>query len=152
MKKIVIAFAMLALSFSGFSQTCEEREQKLLESIGTLSAGFFYNTYGLIGSLADGYEHDAYSADAVTDLLDAQKKLAENMIIFLQKMLSDNIVKEQKDKDYMNTSVTLLKGFKTQIDLLLNLVNNKTQKNINAYEEQRKKSWKELSRMMGMEE
>ena len=152
MKEIITVFTMLAFSFTSFSQTCEEREQKLLESIGTLSAGFFYNTYGLIGSLADGYEHDAYSASTVTDLLNAQNKLAGNMIIYLEKMVSDNILKDQEDKDYVTSSANLLKGFKTQIGLLLTLVNSKTQKNINAYEEQRNKNWKELSRMMGIDE
>ena len=74
------------------------------------------------------------------------------MIIYLEKMVSDNILKDQEDKDYVTSSANLLKGFKTQIDLLLTLVNSKTQKNINAYEEQRNKNWKELSRMMGIDE
>lgn len=74
------------------------------------------------------------------------------MIIYLEKMVSDNILKDQEDKDYVTSSANLLKGFKTQIGLLLTLVNSKTQKNINAYEEQRNKNWKELSRMMGIDE
>ena len=152
MKKIIIAMMMLALSASIFSQTCEEREDNLLGMMGGLSAGFLYNTYGLIGSIADGYGQDAYSESTVTDLLEAQKKLADNMIALLDKMVLENAFKKQTDKDYVVSSVAIIKGLKSQVQLLINLIKNKTQKNITAYDEQRNKNWKNLSKLMGVDE
>jgi hypothetical protein len=152
MKKIILALVILISVPGAFSQTCEEREDKLLGIMGGLSAGFLYNTYGLIGSIADGYGQDAYSESTVTDLLEAQKKLADNMIALLDKMVVENAFKKQTDKDYVASSVVVIKGLKTQVQLLINLIKNKTQKNITAYDEQRNKNWKNLSKLMGVDE
>ncbi|MBC7872912.1 MAG: hypothetical protein H7Y01_02890 [Ferruginibacter sp.] len=151
MKKIFLA-CLLAASLHSFPQTCEEREDKLLGVMGSLSAGFLYNTYGLIGSIADGYGYDAYTAATVTDLLNAQKKLADNMIVLLEKMVSEGAFKDKADNEYVLSSVSLLKGFKTQADLFLSIVKNKTQKNIDAYDDQRNKNWRDLSKLMGVKE
>ena len=120
--------------------------------MGSLSAGFLYNTYGLIGSIADGYGHDAYTAETVTDLLKAQKNLIDNMITLLEKTIGEKTFKAKSDKDYMTSSVSILKGFETQTDLFLKLVKSKSQKNIEAYDEQRNKNWKDLSKLMGVKE
>ncbi len=152
MKKFLVALCILATTSTGFAQNCEEREDKLLVLMGSLSAGFLYNTYGLIGSIADGYGHDAYNASTVTDLLTAQKKLADNMIALLEQKVNENIFKAESDKNYITTSVTIIKGLKTQIDQFLKLVKNKNQNNLDAYDEQRTKNWKDLSKLMGIEE
>lgn len=152
MKKILIALCMLAATSNSFAQSCEEREDKLLELMGSLSAGFLYNTYGLIGSIADGYGHDAYNATTVTDLLTAQKKLADNMIGLLEKIINEKTFKAEADKNYVSASVSVIKGFKTQIDQFLKLVKNKTQENLDAYDAQRSKNWKDLSNLMGIKE
>lgn len=152
MKKILVALCMLAVTSSSFAQTCEEREDKLLGIMGSLSAGFLYNTYGLIGSLADGYGHDAYDATTVTDLLNAQKKLSDNMIGLFEKAINENAFKDLKDKDYLVASISIIKGFKTQIELLLKVVKNNSQNNLDNYDTQRNKNWKDLSKLMGIKE
>ncbi len=152
MKKILVALCMLAISSTGFTQTCEEREDKLLVLMGSLSAGFLYNTYGLIGSIADGYGHDAYNATTVTDLLNAQKKLADNMIGLLEQKVNDNTFKAETDKNYIASIVGIMKGLKIQIDQFLKLVKNRNQDNLDAYDAQRTKNWKDLSKLMGIEE
>jgi hypothetical protein len=152
MKRIILSLFILCVSFHSFSQTCEEREAKLLGVMGSLSAGFLYNTYGLIGSIADGFDHNAYDENTVTGLMDAQKKLADNMTGLLEKMIRENAFKDKADKDYITSSVSIVKGLKIQAELLLDLVRNKSQKNTKAYEEQRKKNWKDLSKLMGIPE
>lgn len=152
MKKILVGLCMMATTLTGFTQTCEEREDELLVVMGSLSAGFLYNTYGLIGSIADGYGHDVYNASTVTDLLTAQNKLADNMIALLEQKVRENIFKAESNKNYMTNSVSIIKGLKAQIDLFLKLVKNKNQKNLDAYDEQRTKNWKDLSKLMGIEE
>lgn len=152
MKKIILALVIFTISHRAISQTCEEREDKLLGMMGGLSAGFLYNTYGLIGSIADGYGQDAYSESTVIDLLEAQKKLADNMATLLEKMVAENAFKKQTDKDYVVSSVAVIKGLKTQVQLLITLIKNKSQKNIAAYDQQRNKNWKDLSKLMGVDE
>lgn len=152
MKKIILSVFIVSLSLHSFSQTCEEREAKLLGVMGSLSAGFLFNTYGLIGSIADGFDHNAYDENTVTNLANAQKKLADNMIGLLEKMITENAFKDKADKDYISSSVAIIKGLKIQVELFLDLVKNKSQKNTKAYEEQRKRNWKDLSKLMGIPE
>ena len=152
MKKILVAICLLAFASNSFAQTCEEREDKLLGMMGSFSAGFLYNTYGLIGSIADGYGHDAYNTTTATDLLTAQKKLADNMISLFEKTINENAFKDQKDKDYLTSCVAIIKGFKTQIDLLLKIVKNNSQNNLDNYDVQRTKNWKDISKLMGIDE
>ncbi len=152
MKKIIFPFLLFFACFNSYSQTCEERESKLLSLMGSFSAGFLYNTYGLIGCIADGFEQGAYTATTVTDLLDAQKKVADNMTNSLEKMSSENVFLKQTDKEYVVALINIIKGLKIQSQLLLGIVKNKTQKNSIAYEEQRNKNWKDLSKLMGIKE
>jgi ABC-type microcin C transport system permease subunit YejB len=152
MKKIIVAALLISLSANVYSQNCEEREAKMLGIMGTFSAGFLYNTYGLIGSISDGYEHNAYDEQMVSNLLDAQKKLADNMTGQLEKIIAANAFKDAVDKNYMLSAVAIIKGLKTQAELLIDLTRNKSQKNINAYDNQRKKNWKDLAKLMGIPE
>ena len=48
--------------------------------------------------------------------------------------------------------MNVIKGLKIDLQLLLGLINNKTPKNSTAYEEQRNKNWKYLSKLMGIKE
>jgi hypothetical protein len=152
MKKFILVFGILALSYSSQAQTCEEREGRLLEVMGTLSAGFLYNTYALLGAIADGHAHDAFSNESATDILNAQIQLAENITGMLEKTIREKAFKEKKDEDYITSCITIIKGLKSQADYLVGLVKNNSQKNTNAYEDQRKKNWKDLSKLMGIPE
>lgn len=152
MKKLILPILLFFVCFNSFSQTCEERENKLLNLMGSFSAGFLYNTYGLIGSIADGFELGAYNATTVTDLLDAQKTVADNMINAVEKISAENVFFKQTDKEYVVALINSIKGLKIQSQLLLVIVKNKTQKNSTAYEEQRTKNWKDLSKLMGIKE
>lgn len=152
MKKFILSILLIFVYLHSFSQTCEERESKLLSLMGSFSAGFLYNTYGLIGSIADGYEQGAYNATTVTDLLDAQKTVADNMTNSLEKMSTENVFLKQTDKEYVVAIINIIKGLKIQSQFLLAIVKSKTQKNSIAYEEQRNKNWKDLSKLMGIKE
>jgi hypothetical protein len=152
MKKMILAICILGISFNSYAQTCEEREGKLLGVMGSLSAGFLYNTYALLGSISDGYAHDAYNAETATDLVNAQKQLADNMTSLLEKIIKDKAFKDKKDEDYLGACITIIKGLKAQAGYLVDLVKNNSQKNTNAYEEQRRKNWKDLSKLMGVPE
>lgn len=152
MKKLLLPLFAICLAIPGYSQTCEEREDKLLGMMGSLTAGFLYNTYAVIGSIGDGYGHDAYNAATVTDLMNAQKKLADNMIGLLEKTISDGAFKDQADKDYLSSTVSIIKGLRLQVERFLLIVKKNNQKNIDAYDEQRNKNWKDLSKLMGIKE
>jgi len=152
MRKYIIALLLLTTSISSFSQTCEERESKLLESVGGFSAGFLYNTYGLIGAISDGFTHDAYDALTINDLMDAQKKLADNIVKVLEELKSGGFLKDTKDQEFAGSVINILKGLKKQAQLLEDYVDNKSKQKQDAYEDQRKKNWSAISKLMGIDE
>ena len=152
MKKHIIILFLLIASISSFSQTCEERESKLLEAVGGFSAGMLYNTYGLIGSISDGYAHDAYDALTVSNLMDAQKKVTETLAKMLEELKNGGYLKDIKDQDYAGSVINILKGLKKQAQLLEDYTDNKNRQKQDAYEEQRKQNWSAISKLMGIEE
>lgn len=152
MKKLFIALALFAASVSCFSQNCEERENKLLEAFGEFSAGMLYNTYGLIGSISDGFTHEAYDAVTISDLMGAQKKVADNLVKVLEELKTGRFFKDEKDQDFASSLINILKGLKMQAQLLEDYADNKSRQKQDAYEAQRKINWSAISKLMGIEE
>ena len=147
-----MTLCLFTVSLGGFSQTCEERENKLLEAFGGFSAGLLYNTYGLIGSISDGYAHNAYDAATISDLMDAQKKVTDNLVKMLEELKNGGYLKDKKDQDYAGSVINILKGLKKQAQLLENYADNKSRQNQEAYDVQRKQNWSAISKLMGIEE
>jgi hypothetical protein len=152
MKKIILAVFILTAPFYSISQTCEERENKLLEVFGGFSAGMLYNTYGLIGAISDGYAHDAYDALTVSDLMSAQKKVADNLVKVLEDLKNGGYLNDKKDQDFAGSLINILKGLKKQAQLLEDIADNKSRQKQEAYETQRKQNWSAISKLMGIEE
>jgi hypothetical protein len=139
-------------STGSFSQTCEERENKLLEVVGGFSAGMLYNTYGLIGSISDGFVQDVYDPLTISDLMDAQKKVADNLVKMLEDLNSGEFLKDKKEQDYLSSVINILKGLKKQAQLLEDYADNKSRQKQEAYEAQRKQNWSSISKLMGIPE
>jgi len=152
MKKLFIAWAILTISVPSKSQTCDERVDKLLQTMGSFSAATLYNTYAVIGSIGDGFGHDAYDAVTVNDLMDAQKKLADNLVKVFLDLKEQKIIQTQADIDYANTAITILNGLKIQAQLMEDYANTKKQQKLNEYDVQRKKNWSAISKLMGIPE
>ncbi len=152
MKKLFIILVILVTSISLSAQTCEQRLEKLLEATGSFSAATMYNTYAAIGSIGDGYGHDAYDAVTVNDLLDAQKKLADNLMKVFRDLKDEKTFSSQSDIDYANAAINILNGLKSQAQLMEDYVNTKKQQKLNDYNTQRKKNWSAISKLMGIKE
>lgn len=152
MKAFFIAICMLALSSSSFCQTCEQRETQLTQAIAGLSAGLLYNTYGVIGSIADAYVKDAYKKETLDDLMNAQKNLADNLVKMLQGLVKDSILSTQTDRNYLISAISILNGLKKQAQLLQEFAQTNNQQKQEGYDDQRKKNWSALSKLMGIKE
>jgi hypothetical protein len=152
MRKHIVIFFLLTGSIHSFSQTCEERESKMLEAFGGFSAALLYNTYGLIGSISDGFTHDAYDPLTVSDLMVAQKKVADNLVKVMEELKNGGFLQDNKDQDFAGSIIIILKGLKKQAQLLEDYSDNKSRQIQDAYEDQRKQNWSAISRLMGIKE
>jgi len=151
MKKILISALILFASLTSFSQTCEERQDKMLGAMGGLSAGFMYNTYAAIGAICDGYVGGTYEQANAEELLDNQKKLTENLLKLLDELLEKNYLPDQNDKDFMRSTISVIKGLQSQAQYFLDYIKNKTDQRKDKYESQRKENWKQISKLMGLD-
>lgn len=150
MRKILPAL-LLIISVNSFSQTCEEKETKLLHAVNGFSSALLYNTYGVIGSIADAYVKNAYNASMVNNLMSAQKTLADNLIMVLNNLVKDSVIRDS-EKDYALGAIAVLDGLKIQAGLLQEFSSAGGEKKQEAYEEQRKKNWSTICRLMGIKE
>ena len=146
----MIVLLMLVMTTSIGAQTCEQREEKLKSSLASFSAAVLYNTYGLIGSISDGFGQDVYNDETAINLLDAQNKLMDNLVRVLDELNKTHL--PEKDSIYINSASNILRGLKKQSELMQDYCNNKRQQKLNAYEEQRKKNWSDISKLMGVKE
>lgn len=152
MKKIVFTIAFFSISYCTIAQSCEERENKLLSAIGSFSAGLLYNTYGLIGSVADAFEKNAYPPETVADLMNAQKNMADNLIKMIDGLLNENALSNDKEKNYITAAKEVITGLKKQAEILADYARTNSSRQQKAYEQQRQKNWKDISKLMGIEE
>jgi hypothetical protein len=152
MKKIIFTISIIITSVTGFAQNCEERESKLLEAMGSFSAAAMYNTYGVVGSIADGFSGEVYKAEMVNSLLGAQIALCNNLIKVMDSLKTTNILTAQSDKDYATDAITIFNGLKKQANLFLVYIKDKTPQKMDDYSTQRDKNWKDLCKLMGIKE
>jgi hypothetical protein len=152
MKKIICTFSILLISITSFSQTCEERESKLLEAMGSFSAAAMYNSYGVVGSIADGFGGEVYKAEMVNSLLNAQIALCNNLVKVMDSLKTANILTTQSDKNYATDAIEIFNGLKNQANLFLDYIKDKSQQKMDDYSNQRDKNWKDLCKLMGIKE
>ena len=152
MKKVIIIICVFTASLNAFAQTCEQREAKMLTTMGGLSAGFMYNTYAAIGSICDGYAHSTYAVKETNDLLQSQEQLISNLLGQLNELLTGHMLKDKNDEDFMRSVVKTVQGLKNQALYFQDYMKNKSDLKKNAYDDQRKENWKEISKMMGLKD
>lgn len=153
MKKICASICLLLfISFSSFSQTCEERETSLLEGIGALSASYIYTTYIAVGSVWDGYVGNAYTDKSANEILAGQSSLLGHMQKTLEKMVEGNNLKTPDDKSYVNEIIATLKGLAQQSQYFQDYIKTKTDTDKDKYDRKRKSNWNRISELLGLEE
>ena len=152
MRKTVLLLFSALLSLYSSSQDCGAREAKLFEYINNFSSAYLFNTYGLIGSIADAHANHAYEDGTVTDLLNAQKKLAADLSALIEKNLEADSLISSDRKGYLLSFTSVLKACNEQIDLYLKYMKNDSKKNRDAYVEARKKLWKDINTLYGIKD
>ncbi len=149
MKKILLVLCVV-ISHLLHAQTCEEKQGKLIQLIAGYSASFLYNTYGMIGSISDGFSNDVYNAKTVIDLLSAQNKVLDHLASETDKLNSENTLSNPQDKTYASTTSSILIGLKKQANLMIEYAKSKTPQRMEAYESQRNKNWEDIAALMGV--
>lgn len=151
MKKLLLLCGIIAVTLSVKAQPVEENK-KLLHAFTSFSAATLYNTYGIIGSIGDGFGADVYDAETTKNLLNAQKDLMDNLVKVLEDLKSSGALTDSVNINYATSSITIMKNLKEQARLMVEYALTKKRKILDAYEKLRTDSWKDISRLMGIKE
>lgn len=150
MKRLLPLFLMLSLSSVLFSQTAEQRETRLLESIGTLSSAYIYNAYIVIGSISDASVDGVYSDSLSTSVLQEQQGMLDVVIESLNKLVKEKALKDINDVTYVNTLTPLLKGLKAQAQSFIDFLKTKNTAHTTEFARLRKSNWKSICIMLNI--
>ncbi|MBI3138822.1 MAG: hypothetical protein HYZ15_09580 [Sphingobacteriales bacterium] len=148
MKKILFTLSLLVITLSGFTQTCEEREGKLLEMVGSLSSLYIYNTYTTIGSVCDGAVKEVYTDSFATAILEEQKGMLDLVIEKMNGLVMNKTLKDPSDVNYVNSLVPLLTGLKKQAQAYIDYMQTKEDSHKTLYSTARKSNWKSICEIM----
>lgn len=152
MRNILVAGLMLLATVTSYSQPAGEADKKLLQAFNAFSAATLYNTYGLIGSIGDGFGADVYDAETARNLLNAQKDLMDNLVKLSDELSASGVMKDSASQGYLRSATAIMKDLKEQARLLAEYTKDKKRKILDAYEKQRNENWKAISRLMGVPE
>lgn len=153
MKKIQLVLLLSAITFSiAVNAQTSERENALLECIGGVSANAIYNTYLVIGSVADQVAGKCIENATAKQLMEEQQSLLDAQNGLLQALLDKKALSSADDKLYVEDIVALNKNLKKQAGLLVTFIETGTAASGTAFDEQRKKNWKEIARLLGLKE
>lgn len=152
MKKIILICTLAILSFNSFSQTCEEREEKLLTTIGGVSAIMLYNTYVLIDVAKDAFLKKIYETEKVTQVMNSQKGMFDFLIKTFEDNLKEKAFAKEDDKNFIESLTESIKGLKNQAVLLLKITEDNSASNTEAYTKQKEKNWTAISTLLGISE
>ena len=145
---LAIAFNISAFSQSTTTKTCEQRAVKLRESIGTISAGLIYNTYLALGAISDAYVYKGYSVEKINMLFDEQKAFLARIDGAVSKLVTDQSLTDPDDVHYVQDISSILKGLQKQMEYFQDYLKDKTAARTTTYDNQRKKNWDKIARLM----
>lgn len=153
MQRILTLFLILSISISSFAQStttppCDQRETKLRVALGASAAALTYNTYLVVGAISDNYVSKGYTEEKVKSIYDEQKSLLDNVDIQFNKLITDKALIDKDDIYFISEVSSIIKGLKRQMDLFQEYAKDKSDARITTYDNQRKKNWDKIARLL----
>lgn len=153
MRKLIILIAFITLSNSNtFAQTSTTPTKNVytLELIGGLSAGLVYNTYIVIGSVADGHAGEVYDDKKTKEILQEQERFIHSINKMVDSTISSGEIESQNDLNYLKEVSKTLRGLILQARYYRQEVEVKDGAGRKKYGEQRTANWQLISTMLGL--
>jgi hypothetical protein len=124
-------------------------EENLLLAVGALSGQNVYVTYAYIGTVADGYANDVYSAEQVQELMKEIVGLCSTAGGYVRTLASANISEE--DRASVQQMVGILDLLRQEAEALSAFVVSKKQADLTAYETARAEAWPRIQSALGIQ-
>ena len=153
MNRLVLSLlaAALLLPVTHTSAQDPKAGNPIMHSFGAISAQAMYTSYMAIAELGDLYAHKAYDKEKTIQVATSYVKFAEGA----KESLSDLVAAgklNSDDENFMNQSIVVNDLLGKTAQALIDVATDPTDEAKGAFEKNRQKAWKGLSKILGIEE
>lgn len=150
--RISFAILVFSLTFGSTVNAQTDRENVVLEALGGFSALALYNTYIVVGAVADGYASDIYTSEMATNLIAEQISSIELLQEHCDKLLSGTVLQNPSDKEFVTGIREALKLLKSEAKSFKNYIESGSEGDQKAYNDNRNAAWTKIAKLLGIQE
>ncbi|MBI3510917.1 MAG: hypothetical protein HY064_09635 [Bacteroidetes bacterium] len=154
-KKIFLT-TMLAILFAAFSISSGAQtstgKTAALQTIGMQGGLVLYQTYQLIGAMNDGYINKAWEAKTVTDIMDEQVTMLDNMTAQYNTLLASKFLTDPSDTATVHEMMRGIQYLKDEAKGLHDMVTDNSDDAKKEYNTARDESWKIIADVLGLKD
>ncbi len=134
---------------NGTSDVGDPSNNQFLIAIGVLAAQNIYTTYAYIGSVADGYGNDSYTAEQVQTLMGEVIGLTKVAIENVNIVAKSNIV--ESDKQALQNVAEILGFLQDEATALSSYTKTQSDEDLKAYDTARTTVWPKIKAALQIE-
>jgi hypothetical protein len=132
------------------ASSAEVQRDCLLENVGSVGCIYLYQSHLNIGLLADAVENQTYTKQHAAEILATTATLVQTVDGQMEKLASVGLEKEEMDS--INLVRDISKLLKAQTDHLQKHWQTGDKSALDAFQQARQNSWKELRSILGLSE
>jgi hypothetical protein len=149
MKKITIFLVALCFVLAGHAQ---KGKSEALSALGGSCGLLLYNTYIVVGMVADGYGNEVYTAAESNEILQEQLSGVETIKTQYNDLIKSGFLNDPNDVTFMKDILAAFDLVEKEARSLGRYIDSGSQEDAQSYEVERKAAWAEISQLLGMEE
>jgi hypothetical protein len=149
--KILALITGLTLNAMQIAAQDPDAESIMLETFGAVSGVLIYNSYIVIGAVADGFEYEVYDSAQVKVYMDEQVGAMENMARQYQMLYDSGYLADEADQEFVNELVTTCNLLKDEASALNLYVLSPTDENAQVFQDNRTNAWNKIAYLLGID-
>lgn len=126
-------------------------ETAMLETFGAVSGILVYNTYIVIGTMADSYEGEVYDSTDVTSYLGEQTGAMQNLADQYILLRDSGFLKDTADQVFVGALIEACHLLDAEATALLDYVATPTTENATIFQEYRSRAWAKIADILGLD-
>jgi hypothetical protein len=151
MKKTLILCLLLWAGIPAAQAQTPDPKTVMLESFGATSGMLVYNTYIVIGVIADSYEGEVYDSTEVSTYVIEQISAMENMARQYQALYDAAYLEDPADQDMVQEFVAVCGMLRDEAQALLDYIADPTIEKGTVFQEKRTSAWESIAYLLGIE-
>ena len=148
---IVSGICVTQLSAQTQTNTCTGKDQAL-ETLGATGGMMIYNTFLVIGTIADGNTKAVYEDQFAIDLLDEQIAAINLLDTQYTELYKSGFITDASDKKFIEDVIKALHLLKNEATHLKRYISYDLDSDLDEYNAARNSAWDLIKEILGIEE